>query len=72
MIFQKKSLIYFLKTKDQTFEKFKEWKLMIEKQTNKEIKYLRTDNGLEFCGEVFNGFCRESGITRHKTVTYTP
>ena len=45
---------------------------MIEKQTDKEVKYLRTDNGLEFCGEVFNNFCRKSGITRHKTVTYTP
>ena len=45
---------------------------MIEKQTGKEIKYLRTDNGLEFCGEVFNNFFIESGIARHKTVRYTP
>ena len=45
---------------------------MIEKQTDKEIKYLRADNGSEFCGEVFNHFCKESGITRHKNVRYTP
>ena len=53
-----------MKTKDQAFEKFKEWKLVIEKQTDKEIKYLRTDNGLEFCGEVFNNFCRKSEINK--------
>ena len=70
--FSRISWIYFLKTKNQVFENFKEWKLMIEKQTDKKVKYLRTNNGLEFCGEVFNSFCRESGITRHKTVTYTP
>ena len=70
--FSRISWIYFLKTKNQVFENFKEWKLMIEKQTDKKVKYLRTDNGLEFCGELFNNFCRQSGITRHKTVTYTP
>ena len=45
---------------------------MIEKQMNKEVKYLRTANGLEFYGEMFNNFCRQSEITRKKTVTYTP
>ena len=45
---------------------------MIEKQADKEIKYLRTDNGLKFCREVFNIFCRKNGITRHKIVRYTP
>lgn len=44
---------------------------MIEKQTSKEIKYLRTDNGLEFCSNEFNKFCRENEITRHITVIYT-
>lgn len=45
---------------------------MIEKQTTKEIKYLRTNNSVEFCGEDFNIFCREKSITRHKIVRHKP
>lgn len=52
MIFLRNTRIYFLKTKDQVFRKFKEWKLMIEKN-RKNIKYLRIDSGLEFCEEDF-------------------
>ncbi|GJS92397.1 retrovirus-related pol polyprotein from transposon TNT 1-94, partial [Tanacetum coccineum] len=37
--------------KDEVFPTFKEWKMLIENQTGKKIKKLRTDNGLEFCGE---------------------
>jgi len=33
---------------------------------------LRTDNGLEFCNRMFNGFCTERGIKRHRTCAYTP
>lgn len=32
----------------------------------------RTNNGLEFCGEEFNKFCKDHGITRHRTVRFTP
>lgn len=54
------------------FTKLKEWKALVEKQTNRKVKYLRTDNGLEFCGEKFNKFCRDNGIARHRTIRYTP
>ena len=37
-------------------EKFKMWKLLVENQTDKRVKTLRTDNGLEFCNEEFNFF----------------
>jgi hypothetical protein len=33
------------------FEKFKEFKSLVENQTDKKIKVLRTDNGGEFCGK---------------------
>ncbi|KAK4841553.1 hypothetical protein QYF36_006375 [Acer negundo] len=42
------------------------------RKTSKKVKVLRTDNGLEFCKEEFNKFCRDHGIERHKTVRYTP
>ena len=45
---------------------------MIEKQTGKQIKYLKTDNGMEFCGKEFNEFCKNEGIVKHHTVTNTP
>nr|GEZ51226.1 retrovirus-related Pol polyprotein from transposon TNT 1-94 [Tanacetum cinerariifolium] len=38
----------------------------------KKIKKLRTDNGLEFCGESFNALCRKYDIARHHTLVRTP
>ncbi|KAG9450470.1 hypothetical protein H6P81_010435 [Aristolochia fimbriata] len=45
---------------------------MIEKQTGRQIKRLRTDNGLEFSSGEFNKFCKDEGIVRHHTVRHTP
>ncbi|GJW56756.1 retrotransposon protein, putative, ty1-copia subclass [Tanacetum coccineum] len=63
---------YFLKHISQAFTKFKEWKVMVEKQTEKKVKKLRTDNGMEFCSNEFNSYCKSEGIVRHYTVPYTP
>nr|GEU72658.1 retrotransposon protein, putative, Ty1-copia subclass [Tanacetum cinerariifolium] len=63
---------YFLKHKSQAFTRFKEWKVMVEKQTAKKVKKLRTDNGIEFCSNEFNSYCKSEGIVRHYTVPYTP
>nr|GEZ50326.1 retrovirus-related Pol polyprotein from transposon TNT 1-94 [Tanacetum cinerariifolium] len=41
--------VYLLRFKHEAFEKFKEWKQLIENQTGRTVKKLRTDNGLEFC-----------------------
>ncbi|TXG65248.1 hypothetical protein EZV62_006523 [Acer yangbiense] len=64
--------IYFMKTKDETLQKFKDWKVMIENQSEKGVKRLRIDNGLEYCNDDFNKYCNEHGIVRHKTVRGTP
>jgi IS30 family transposase len=45
---------------------------MVEKQTKKKIKLLRTDNGMEFCSTIFNNYCINEGICRHYTIPYTP
>ncbi|KAG8503271.1 hypothetical protein CXB51_001260 [Gossypium anomalum] len=42
------------------------------RKTGKQIKYLRTDNSLEFCSDEFNRFCKSEGIRRHLTVRHTP
>jgi transposase InsO family protein len=63
---------YFLKNKDDTFAAFKDWKVMIERQTDRKVKVLRTDNDGEFCFVAFNDYCRQEGIARHHTILYTP
>ncbi|KAL2493081.1 Integrase catalytic domain-containing protein [Abeliophyllum distichum] len=70
--FSRKSWVFLLKTKDETFSAFKNWKTQIENQVDLKIKTLRTDNGLELCNYEFNEFCNIHGIIRHRTVTYTP
>ncbi|KAG8486247.1 hypothetical protein CXB51_019546 [Gossypium anomalum] len=70
--FSRKVWAFFLKKKSYVFSAFKSWKIMIEKQTGKQIKYLRTDNGLEFCSDEFNRLCKSEGIMRHLTVRHTP
>ena len=64
--------VYILKSKTEVFEKFKQWKALVETQTCRKVKRLRTDNGLEFCNQLFNDFCAQNGVVRHKTVRHTP
>ena len=45
---------------------------MVENQTGRKLKCLRTDNGGEFKSEEFVKFCRERGIRREYTAPYSP
>ena len=45
---------------------------MVEKQTERKVKVLRTDNGMEFCSGAFKSYCRKEGIVRHHTIPHTP
>ncbi|GJQ91343.1 retrovirus-related pol polyprotein from transposon TNT 1-94 [Tanacetum coccineum] len=58
--------------KHEAFGKFKEWKQLVENQTGRTVKKLRTNNGLEFCNQEFEQLCIESGIARHLIVAGTP
>jgi len=44
---------------------------LIENQTEKKIKILRTDNGTEYESNEFHDFCKEAGIKRETTTPYT-
>nr|GEY07945.1 retrovirus-related Pol polyprotein from transposon TNT 1-94 [Tanacetum cinerariifolium] len=57
--------VYILRFKHEAFRKFKEWKKLVENQTRRTIRKLRTDNGLEFYNWEFQKLCTESGIARH-------
>jgi hypothetical protein len=62
--YSRKCWIYFLKDKSDTFDKFKEYKAFIEKQTGKHVKILRTENGGEFESLQFEDFWKSTGIKR--------
>ncbi|KAH9722806.1 hypothetical protein KPL70_006847 [Citrus sinensis] len=70
--YSRKVWIYVLRQKSEALEKFKEWLTLVENHTGKKIKRLRTDNGLEYCSNEFDEFCKSKGIARHKTVRHTP
>lgn len=68
----RKVWVYFLKHKYDVFDRFKKFNVLIEKQLDKQIKYLRTDNGMEFCDKNFTEICKKEDIARHRTVPGTP
>ena len=51
--FSRNTWIYFLRNKYEVFDKFKEFKALVENQTEKKIKVLRTYNGGYLCGNEF-------------------
>ncbi|GJW54514.1 zinc finger, CCHC-type containing protein [Tanacetum coccineum] len=64
--------VYFLSTKDQAFDTFKEYKSTIEKELRTTLKMLRTDRGGEFTSNEFTQYCKENGIARQLTAPYSP
>lgn len=61
-----------MKSKNEAFEKFKEFKLQVENETGCKIVRLRTDNGKEYVNNEFDTFLQQQGIQRQLTVPYTP
>jgi hypothetical protein len=70
--FSRNTWIYFPEKKFEFFDRFKEFKALVENQIVKIIKVLRTDNGGELCGNEFEELCKKCGIARQKTTPYTP
>ena len=68
----RKTWIYFLKTKDEVFDRFREFKAPIKNAIGKKIKVLRSDNGGEYIDKDFTDFCVKEGIKREWKVAYNP
>ena len=64
--------VYVLKSKDQVFERFLEWKALVERQSKHKLKALRTDNGGEYTSNAFEKYLRDEGIRHERTVPKTP
>jgi len=63
---------YLLKKKDQTFNSFKDFLALVETQTGKKLKVLRSDNGGEYKSKEFKAFIASKGIEQQFTTPYTP
>jgi transposase InsO family protein len=70
--YSSKTWLYLLKTKNEVFNKFQEFKEEIENLTNKKIKTLRTDNGGEYTSKEFISFCESAWIRRELIVPQNP
>ncbi|MCI31576.1 retrovirus-related pol polyprotein from transposon tnt 1-94, partial [Trifolium medium] len=46
--------VYASKTKDQVLEKFKEFHALVDRQTCKKLKCVRSYNGDEYCGPLMS------------------
>jgi transposase InsO family protein len=70
--YSRNTWIYFLKAKDEFFNKFQEFKALVENLSRRNIKFLRSDNGGEYASNEFKYFCREAWIKRELTTPYNP
>ena len=66
------SWVYFLKTKDQTFSTFRNFKSMVEREFDNKIRFIRSDGGGEYCSREFDSYLASEGIQRQLTVAKTP
>jgi transposase InsO family protein len=68
----RKTWVYCIRQKSDVFDTFKKWKALVENETGKMLKCLRSDNGGEYCSKEFDDYCSYHGICREKTVLGTP
>lgn len=62
--------VYFLRHKDDTFEKFKEFERLIFNRFGRRIKTIRSDNGTEFRNVRMSSYMTSRGITLETSAPY--
>jgi hypothetical protein len=67
-----KNLSLFVEEKSEAFEIFKMFKVMVEEESGKYIKVLRSDRGGEYILIDFMDFFQYHGIKKKFTTHYTP
>ena len=61
-----------MKSKSQVFEKFVEWKALVETSSGQKPKTLRSDNGGEYTSAEFTVYLKKEGVRHELTVSKTP
>lgn len=67
----RKLWVYMIRHKDEVFKIFKRFKILIETQSEKRIKVLRTTGCGEYTSKIFEFLCVEYGIDHKVTAPYT-
>jgi hypothetical protein len=70
--YSSKTWIYFLKTKDDVFDRFRKFRALVENQFDRRIRVIRSDNGDEYTFNEFVEYCVAKGIKKELTVPYNP
>lgn len=70
--FSRRAWIYFLKTKDEVFSNFAEFKAFVEIQTRRNIKVICSDNRGEYTSGKFDSLCRKTSIKKELVISYNP
>ena len=60
--FSKYCWVYFLKHKFEVFDLFKVFKALVENQSRRKLKILRSNNGGEYVKSEFIQYCKYVGI----------
>ncbi|XP_014506332.1 uncharacterized protein LOC106766088 [Vigna radiata var. radiata] len=68
----RKCWVYLLKRKGEVLQQFQKFKKLVERQSEKKLKILRTDGGGEYISIDFKEYCEKEGITHEVTPPYTP
>ena len=61
-----------MQKKDQTFSRSCEFKALVEKESRKKIRALRSDNGGEYVSQQFKDFYAAEGIKRELMTPHNP
>ena len=64
--------VYVIKHKDEVFQKFMEWKSLVENSSGHKVKKLRTDNGGEYTSTEFESYLKDEGVEHQYSIPKTP
>ena len=64
--------VFFLNHKSEVFGLFKVFKALVENQSRRKLKILRSDNGGEYVKSKFIKYCKDAGIHMQHSIPYTP
>ena len=70
--FSKYCWAFFLEHKSEFFNLFKAFKALVENQSRRNLKVIRSDNGGESVKSKFIQFCEDAGIHIPHYILYTP
>ena len=70
--FSRKLWTYLIKKKSKVIEVFAKFKSMVERQSGRKLKVLRTVGGREYVSKDFDRLCEKEGIVHEVVPPYTP